>query len=122
MVVVFIGTEHRVQSPLERWPSIISLNRPKMESRPYEFLLQHNSNFSDFILLFMCMLHTQSLQSCPNLCNPQDCSPPGSSVHGTSQARIMEWVAISFSRGSSRPRDPTNVSCVSYIGRQILYH
>ena len=121
MVVVFIGTKHRVQSPLERWPSMISLNRPKMESRPYEFLLQHNSSFSDFILLFMCMLHTQSLQSCPNLCNPQDCSPPGSSVHGTSQARIMEWVAISFSRGSSRPRDPTNVSCVSYIGRQILY-
>ena len=39
-VVVFIGTKHRVQSPLERWPSMISMNRPKMESRPYEFLLQ----------------------------------------------------------------------------------
>ena len=38
-VVVFIGTKHRVQSPLERWPSMISMNRPKMESRPYEFLL-----------------------------------------------------------------------------------
>src|SRR5574337_1951620 len=66
-VVVFIGTKHRVQSPLERWPSMISMNRPKMESRPYEFLLQHNSSFSDFVFLFMCMLHTQSLQSCPNL-------------------------------------------------------
>ena len=39
-VVVFIGTKHRVESPLERWPSMISMNRPKMESRPYEFLLQ----------------------------------------------------------------------------------
>ena len=40
-VVVFIGTKYRVQSPLERWPSMISMNRPKMESRPYEFLLHH---------------------------------------------------------------------------------
>ena len=55
-------------------------------------------------------------------CNPVDCSPPGSSVHGISQARIQEWVAISFSRGSSWPRDQTHVSCVSYIGRCVLYH
>ena len=48
-----------------------------------------------------------------------DCSPPGSSVHGTSQARILEWVAISFSRRSSWPRDRTQVS---WIGKQILYH
>ena len=48
-----------------------------------------------------------------------DCSPPGSSVHGISQARILEWVAISFSKASSRPRDPT---CISCTGRQILYH
>ena len=46
------------------------------------------------------------------LCDPVDCSPPGSSVHGTVQARIQEWVAISFSRGSSWPRDPTQVSCM----------
>ena len=46
-------------------------------------------------------------QSCPTLCYPVDCSPPGSSVHGILQARILEWVAISFSRGSSRPRSPT---------------
>ena len=44
-------------------------------------------------------------QSCPTLCNPMDCSPPGSSVHGILQARRQEWVAISFSKGSSRPRD-----------------
>ena len=41
-VVVFIGTKHRVQSPVERWLSMTSMNRPKMESRTYEFLLQHN--------------------------------------------------------------------------------
>ena len=57
---------------------------------------------------------------CPTLCNPMDCSPPGSSVHGILQARILEWVAIPFSwvaipfsRGSSQPRDQTRVSCVA---------
>ena len=45
------------------------------------------------------------VQSCPILCDPMDCSPPGSSVHGISQARILEWVTIPFSRGSSKPRD-----------------
>jgi len=51
-------------------------------------------------------------QSCPTLCNPTDCSPPGSSVHGILQARILEWIAISFSRGPSQPRDQTHVSYV----------
>ena len=46
--------------------------------------------------------------SCLTLCNTVDCSPPGSSVHGISQARVLEWVAISCSRGSSRPRDRTS--------------
>ena len=59
------------------------------------------------------------IQSCPTLCNPMDGSLPGFSVHGIFQARILEWVAIIFSRGSSRLRDWTHVSC---IGRQILYH
>ena len=49
-------------------------------------------------------------QSCPTLCNPVDCSLPGSSVRGILQARILEWVTISFSRGSSRPSDQTRVS------------
>ena len=49
-------------------------------------------------------------QLCPTLCNPMDCSPPGSSVHGILQARILEWVAIPFFRGSSQPRDRTRVS------------
>ena len=56
--------------------------------------------------------------SCLTLCDPGDCSPPGSSVHGILQARILEWVAISFIRGSSPPRDST--LGISH-GRQILY-
>ena len=50
-------------------------------------------------------------------CDPMDCIPPGSSVHGILQARILEWVALSFSRGSSRPRDQIQVSCTP----EILY-
>ena len=51
-------------------------------------------------------------QSCPTLWDPMDCSPPGFSVHGIFQERILEWVAISFSRGSSPPRDWTQVSSI----------
>ena len=56
---------------------------------------------------FACMCAQSVTQSCLTLCDLMDCSPPGSSVHAISQARILEWVAISFSRGSSRPRDLT---------------
>ena len=59
-------------------------------------------------------------QSCLTLCDPMGCSPPGSSVHGIFQARILERVAISSSRGSSRPRDQTHISCTSRVGRWIL--
>ena len=52
-------------------------------------------------------------QSCPALCDPMDCSPPGSAFHGILQAGILEWVAILFSRGSSQPRDRTQVSCIA---------
>ena len=52
-------------------------------------------------------------QSCPTLCDPMHCSWPGFSVHGILQARILEWVATSFSRGSSWPRDRTQVSCAA---------
>ena len=58
----------------------------------------------------VCVL---AAQSCPILCDPTDCSPPGSSVYGILQASILEWVAISFSRGSSRPKDWTQISCIA---------
>ena len=53
------------------------------------------------------------IQSCPTLCDPMDCSLPGSSVHGFLQARILEWVAIPFSRESSQSRNQTQVSCTA---------
>ena len=62
------------------------------------------------------------VQPCPALCDPMDCRPPASSVHGVLQARILEWVAMPSSRGSSHPRDRTCMSWVSCIGRKILYH
>ena len=62
------------------------------------------------------------VQSHLTLCNPMGHSPTGSSVHGTLQARILEWVAISFSRGSCQSSNPTHVSCISCTGRQVLYH
>ena len=67
-------------------------------------------------------LKVRVTQSCPTLHCPKDCSPPGSSVHGVSQARALEWVAISFSRGSSWPWDWTWDFSVSSFGRGILYH
>ena len=64
----------------------------------------------------------KSLQSCLTFCNPTDCSPPGSSVSGILQARILLWVAMSSSKGSSQPRDKTCMSSVSCTDRQILHH
>ena len=59
------------------------------------------------------MKESEVAQSCPALCDPMDCSPPGFSIHGIFQAWVLEWVAISFSRGSSRPSNWTRVSCVA---------
>ena len=71
------------------------------------------------VCLCLCVLLGQS---CLILGNPMDCGPSGSSVHGILQARILEWIALSYSRGSSQPRDWTCVSCGFCIGRWILYH
>ena len=65
----------------------------------------------------MKVSESEVAQSCPTLCDPMDCSLPGSSVHGIFQARILEWAAISFSRGSSQPRDRTRVSHI--VGRRF---
>ena len=64
----------------------------------------------------------KSLESCLTLCNPMHCCLPGSSVHGVLQARILAWLVLSFSRESSQPRDRTQVSYISCIGRWVLYH
>ena len=72
----------------------------------------------DFWSHLMCIQPCSDAQLC---CDPMNYSPPGSSVHGIFQTRILEWVAISYSRTSSLPRNRIQIS-VSCIGRQILYH
>ena len=88
-----------------------------MSGRKRIGLLQTPSVLSDLIIV-SCML-ISGTKSCLTLCDLTDCSLPGSSVHGISQARILGWIAISFSRGFSRPRNQTQVS---HIGKQSLYH
>ena len=66
-------------------------------------------------LSFKKVKESEVAQSCLTLCNLMDCSLPGFSIHGIFQARILEWVAISFSKRSSWPRDWTQVSCI--VGR-----
>ena len=68
---------------------------------------------------FLCP-HAKSLQSCPIMCDPMGCSLPGSSVHGILQARILEWVTVPSSRGSSWPRNQTHLSSNSCIGRWFI--
>ena len=64
-------------------------------------------------LIYSLLLKVLVAQSCPTLCDPINCSPSASSIHGILQPRILEWVAISSSRGSSQPRDWTLVSCIA---------
>ena len=70
-----------------------------------------------FALILCCFFYLEIVKvkslSHVWLCDPMDCSPPGSSIHGIFKARVLEWSAISFSRGSSWPRDPTRVSCIA---------
>ena len=92
---------------------------------PHGWLTADYPAFPRSILDVQCVCVRVSVwahaQLCQTLCDPMDCGPPGSSVHGILQARILEWVAISSSRGSSRPRFQTCISCISSIGRQVLY-
>ena len=84
------------------------------------FLILFSFSPSQLHPLNPCVLCAKLLQLCLTFCNPTDCNPPGSSVHGISQARILEWVAMPTSRGSPRPRDSSHVSYVSCIGRWVL--
>ena len=87
------------------------------------------SNRSFFVCLFFSLQEAvtsflqvrcaKSLQSYPILCDPMNCSLPDSSVHGIFQARILEWIAMLFSKRSSKPRDLIHVSCVSCIDRRF---
>ena len=102
----------------------------------FQFLIRMNHNFFfnfDLIFLlerkydksclnkqFVCVCG-KLLQLCLTLCDPMGCNMPGFPVYRILQARILEWVAMPSSRGSSHPSDRTRVSCVSCVGRQVLY-
>ena len=95
-------------------PSLLNALLPT-QIPPHTHLGYHRSKDSTSVC-------AQSLSRVRLFETPMDCSPPGSSVHGILQARILEWVAISYPWGSSWPRDRTHISCVPCIGRQVLYH
>ena len=94
---------------------IIILDSKHGWSLPQRETLSQSSEAAYTQRAYMCV----RAQACRTLCNSVDCSPLGSSVHEISQARILEWVAMSFSRESSWPRDQT---CVSCIVRKVLHH
>ena len=92
----------------------------KQQKQVYELpqTITHLQQLSTLCLSIYTMSLVQQVgvlvvQSCLTLCDPMDCSPPGLSIPGVFQARILEWVAISFSRRSSGPRDQTQVSCTA---------
>ena len=87
---------------------------------PNCFLVNLTQKPAIVTVLLECVCMCLVAQSYLILWDPMDCSPPGSSVHGISQARILEWIAISFSRGSSQPKDQVTVSCVSGIAGRFL--
>ena len=92
-------------------PRVPGLRNPGLGTKLHPRLWEECPEpWSTFMLLQWA--HVLVSQLCLTLCNPMDCSPPGSSAHGISQARILEWVAIPFSKESSPPKDRAQVSCI----------
>ena len=81
--------------------------------------LEKKHTVKSVFIPFVNESESEVAQSCPTLCDPIDCSAPGSSVHGIFQPIVLEWIAISFSRGSSQPRAQTWVS--HNLDRRRLY-
>ena len=86
--------------------------KSKAGQEPMKFVLEVEEG-----KLKLYAIESEIAQLCPTLCDPVDCSLPGSSVNGIFQARVLEWVAIAFPRGSSPPRDRTQVSRI--VGRRF---
>ena len=110
------------------WYLASSMNGPWLNRLPLpvhkHFSLTVSEDIAVCVCVCVCVVWAcacaQSLQPYSILCDPMDYSPPGSSVHGILQARILKWVAISSSRGSSRPRDWTHVFYVCLRGRWVI--
>ena len=103
------------------WLMILVLNVSSLKKTGLGSIVDFTNHIFPLQLAFWCVCG--QLLSCVQVfATLIDCNSPGSSIHGIFQVRILEWVAISFFRGSSWPRDRTCISCVSCIGRWILYH
>ena len=106
-VILYVGTLKLIHEVV--WSHV-----PIISSLIYDSLLHL------FVYFNLMLMHVSSVVS--DLCEPMDCSSPGSSVHGILQARILEWVAISAFWGFSWPWNRTCISCICCIGRWILNH
>ena len=111
----FSRQEHWSGSPL---PSPRDLLHPRIGPRSPHWQMGSTAGSTWAV----CCACTQRLWFCLSLWDPMDCSPPGSSVHGLLQARILEWVAMPSSRESSQPKDQTHVSCISCIAVEFFTH
>ena len=113
-----IRINHMYSIPPSSWTSLPTPHPSSSSHSPELSFLCYTAGFHQLSILHMvvcvsvcvCLLVTQM---CLTVCNPMDCSLSGFSVHGILQARILEWVAISFSERSSRPRDRTQVSYIA---------
>ena len=97
-------------------PAMKETQEVEVQSLGQDDPLEEEMEYFIFNLLsvkFSVYMHAKLLQLCLNLCSPMECNPPDSSVHGILQARILEWVAMPSSRGSSQSRDQTWVSCIA---------
>ena len=118
--VCITGSRCHIDGSNVAWPSIPTTSVPpcpagQWSSEPCVWLLT---------IIFIPFLFTivQLLSHVWFLCGLMDCSRPGSSARGIFLPRILEWIAMPFSRGSSQLRDQTHISSVSSIGRRVLYH
>ena len=119
-LVQSLGQEDLLEKEMATHSSILAWRTPWMEApgglhSPWGRKESDTTERLHFCFLQCMKVKSESevTQFCLTLCNPMDCTPPGSSVHGISKARILEWVAISFSMESSWPRDWTQVSCIA---------
>ena len=114
--VCFIGNVHVFRYSL--WSCLEEKNARVICSNR-SFVVCLFFSLQEAVTSFIKVMCAKSLQSYPTLCDPMNCSLPDSTVHGIFQARILEWIAMLFSRRSSKPRDLIHVSYVSCIDRRF---
>ena len=109
-ILITISIDNFIYNFTQWWTAIVKMMKENMVFS-LELVIWSKTNQNNSIIIMKVLV----IQSCLTLCDPMNCSPPGSSVHGILQVRILERVAIPFSRGSSQPRDGTQVSRIAGI-------